>query len=277
MEDDLVSFRWHTAAMGAVILAIAGCGSSSATPTQPPISDPIQIVTSSVNRGSAASTVHVEGTLCGSVSISTLGALGFTGLSGFSGTIKLDGASFNGDVDIAKRAFHVLASDPALFGLTADLIQVDGYTYSRTSISGEKYTKSKATVSQPITDTTASATFGLADALDLLKHTLDAPGTTATLVGRDDVAGRDAYHVHVSVPVGALNAQIAAADLPGLGIALDSASFDHWAYVDSVQPAKLAMIATSAALGSIDLTLTLTKYNEALTIVAPPVSEATAS
>jgi hypothetical protein len=262
------------ATFGVVIVSVAGCGSSSATPTQPPISDPIQIVTSSANRGSAANTVHVEGTLSGSVSISALGALGITGLSGFSGMVKLDGTSFSGDVDITGHAYHLSALDPALFGLAADVVQVEGYTYTRTSISGDKYTKSRATVDLPI----ASATFNIAGAFDQLKETLNAPGTTASLVGRDPVDGRDAYHVKVSVPVGTLNEQIAAAGgLAALGITLDSASLDYWAYVDSVQPAKLALKASSSALGSVYLTVTLTKYNEPLTIAAPPGSEVTAS
>jgi len=167
-----------------------------------------------------------------------------------SGSIKLDGASVTGDLDIAKRAYHVSASLPTLFGLTADLIQVDGYRYTKISTSGDKYTKSE--VSTPLLPSAApSATLDVADTVNQLKSSLNAAGAQATLVGRDKVDGRDAYHVTVNVPVDKLNQQIGATGgSAASGISVDTASFDYWVYVDSLQPAKLDALVIASEFGS---------------------------
>jgi len=101
----------------AIVVAIAasGCGSSSGTPTAAPVSDPNEIITRSAAGLAGVQTVHFDIAIAGSVN---MGAL--SGLTGSArapvGSIKLDGASVTGDLDIAKRAYHVSASLPTLFG-----------------------------------------------------------------------------------------------------------------------------------------------------------------
>ena len=94
------------------------------------------------------------------------------------------------------------------------------------------------------------------------------------VLGRaDQVGGRDAYHVTVSVPTSYINQQLTALGSTTGGATLDSASLDYWVYTDSLYPAKAEIKAASATIGSIDVTVTLTKYNEPVTITAPPASE----
>ena len=271
----MIQLRRPALTLCAIVVAIAasGCGSSSGTPTAAPVSDPNEIITRSAAGLAGVQTVHFDIAIAGSVNMGALSGLTGSGSSALSGSIKLDGASVTGDLDIAKRAYHVSASLPTRFGLTADLIQVDGYRYTKISTSGDKYTKSE--VSTPLLPSAApSATLDVADTVNQLKSSLNAAGAQATLVGRDKVDGRDAYHVTVNVPVDKLNQQIGATGgSAASGISVDTASFDYWVYVDSLQPAKLDVKGSSASLGSIDLTVTLTKYDQPVTITVPPDSE----
>ena len=256
-------------------LAMVGCGSSSATPTAPPLTDPNEIITRSATGLTAVQTLHFDVAVSGSVNTAVLGSAG-SGL-GLSGAIKLDGTTASGDVDIQKQALHVSASMPTLFGLTADIIQVDGYQYVKISMFGTKYTKSPATT-LPISTAAPSASLDISGTVASLKSSLTAAGVTATLVGRGQVDGRDAYHVSVSVPKDLINQQIGA--LVGSttsGISIDSLSLNYWVYVDSLNPAKMELKASSATLGNLTVTVTLAKYNQPVTIKAPADSEIEAS
>ena len=273
-EDSPVHIPRRSAlALSGVFLAIAvvGCGSSSGTPTAAPVSDPNEIITRSATGMTAVQTVHFEVALGGSVNPSGLGSAG-TAL-GLSGSLKLDGTTASGDLDIQKRAFHASASMPTLLGLSADIIQVDGYQYTKISLAGTKYTKSPAST-LPIASAAPGASLDISGAVTSLKSSLDASGAKATLVGRESVDGRDAYHVSVTVPKDLLNQEVGTlAGSAGAGVSIDTASLDYWVYVDSLNPAKIEIKASSATVGNLTLTLTLTKYNQSVIIKAPPDGE----
>jgi LppX_LprAFG lipoprotein len=273
----LITTRRPALVFSGVLLALAvvGCGSSSATPTAPPLTDPNEIITRSATGLTAVQTVHFDVTVSGSVNMSALGGSGSA--LGLSGSLKLDGTTMSGDVDIQKQALHVSASMPTLFGLTADIIQVDGYQYVKISMFGTKYTKSPATT-LPIPTAAPSASLDISSTVASLKSSLTAAGVTATLVGREQVDGRNAYHVSVSLPKDLINQQIGA--LSGAaagGISIDTVTLDYWVFVDSLNPAKMEVKASSATLGNLTVTLTLTKYNQPVTIKAPADSEIQAS
>lgn len=273
----LFSPRRTALAVSGVLLAIAvvGCGSSSGTPTAAPVTDPNQILSRSATGMTAVQTVHFEAVVGGSVNPSALGSWSRTaGLSGLSGSFRLDGATVSGDVDVQKRAFHAVASMPTLFGLSADIIQVDGYQYSKTSLAGtNKYTKSPP-LTLPIASAAPGATLDISSTVTSLMSSLAAAGASATLVGRDQVDGRDAYHVSISMPKDLINQQMGALGGDAAsGISIDTASLDYWVYVDSLNPAKIELEAASATVGHLTITLTLTKYNQPVTIKTPADSE----
>jgi hypothetical protein len=256
-------------AAAALVFSFAAC-SSSGTPAAPPISDPNEIITRSANGLVGVQTLHLEVNVTGSVNGSGLGSAG--GMLG-SGAIKLDGTTVTGDVDIQKRAVHITASVPALFGITADIIEVDGYQYMKTSIGGPKYSKSK-TADTPLLGTAApGATLDISKTVNSVKSQLEAAGSTAKLVGTEKVDGRDAYHVSVSVPVSYINGQLGALGSTTEGISLDSASIEYWVYTDSLNPARAEVKAASAKAGSIAVTVNLTKYNQPVTITAPAAAD----
>ena len=253
-------------------MAVAGCGGSSATPTPAP--DPMEIVTRSITGLATASSVHVEGVLGGSVNASALSALMGGGYGGLSGQIKVDGASLKGDADITNQAAHLSATFPSLFGISADVILVEGNLYSKVNSPGAKYQKTKVSASLFAASAAPDATFGFTSTLDQLKDRLATPGVTAKLEGQESVDGRDAYHLTVTIPADVLNQAVNAvggAAASGADLTLDP--IDYWVYVDTVQPAKIHVKASSATLGNVSVTLTLTKYGAAVTIQAPPADQ----
>jgi hypothetical protein len=251
-------------------IAVAGCGSSSAAPTPTPIPDPMEIVTRSITGLATATTLHVDGVLSGSVNAGALGALMGGSYGGLSGQIKVDGASMTGDADMTKQALHLSATFPSLVGISADMFVVDGYLYSKVNAPGAKYQKTKVSGSLLTASAAPDATFGFTDTLNQLKARLATPGVTAKLEGHESVDGRDAYHLTLTVPADVLNQEInAAGGAAASGADLTMDPIDYWVYVDTVVPAKLHAKASSATLGNVSVTLTLTKYGQAVTIQAP--------
>lgn len=262
----------------AVVLAIAAtsCRGDSATPSPTPsptpLSNPNDIVALSLGGLEAATSFHVDGSLSGSIKASALSA--FTGGIGLLGTLKIDGASMTGDVDMTKAALHASATFPSLFGISADVVYVDGYAYTKLSALGGKYTKSKVPASLLMASAAPEETLNFADALDQLRTFLGPDGATATLVGRETVGGRATYHVIVTVPADLLNQAVTAAGgAAASGFAFDLAPVDYWVYVDTLQPAKILLTVSSPKVGNIVVALTLTRYGQPVTIEAPLPSQ----
>jgi len=257
-----------------VLVAVAACGGSSATPTPSTITDPRQILAQSLSNVAKAHTLHFSGTIAGSLEMGELSKLGGSSLP-LTGTLKLDGGTITGDVDSARQAAHLTVAFPAVFGLTADLIQVDGYSYTRINLTSDKYSKSRTDLSAIASAVPgAGASSGVTDMVVQLGQLLDGSGTTATLAGHSKVAGRDAYELTLAIPADRLSSDLASL-APGLpsGLSLESATVTYWVYADTMQPAQLRLRASSTSLGNLDVSVTLTRYDQAVKIEAPPASQ----
>ena len=273
--------RWLAAAVCSVVLAVtaAGCGGGSATPTQPPLTDPNEIVSRSISQLATETSVHIDGTLNGTVDADyVFGLMGY-GSGALSGSIKLNNASLTGDVDMTRQAAHLSATFPTLFGLSAEVIVVDGYAYERFGSSTGKYSKTKVSTSALMPSAAPDATLDIAGSLDRLKSLLGSSGVSASLSGRDRIAGGESYHLTLTVPVDLINqafgaaAGAVAAGAAASGVSLDLAPVDYWVYVDTLQPAGLYLEVSSAKLGNLDLNVTLSRYGQPVTIQAPPASQ----
>jgi hypothetical protein len=259
----------------ALLLAFAaGCGGRVGTLAQPTPLGPDEILARSLARLETSASFHFAATVSGSVKAGSLGSL-LGGIPiGLLGNLKLDGASMTGDVDVANRALRSSASFPALFGLTAEIVLVDGYAYTQVNLLGDRFTKSKAPASLPVASPGANASLGFRDTVSQIRSVLESSGTTATLTERGTVDGLDAYHLVVTVPAEGVNRLVQeAGGAAAAGLAFQIAPFDYWVYHDALQPARLELKASSATIGTIDLDLTLTGYDQPVKIVAPPASK----
>jgi hypothetical protein len=256
-----------------VAIVVAGCGGSSGTPTAAPLSDPSEILARSAASLEHVKTVHVKIDVKGKVDASTLG------ITGLSSNITLDGIKIEGDVDIEGQAYHlVLSAPPALFGVSAEIVSVDGYTYTKSSLQpGGKYTKASAG-DAPVSIPSPDASMSLEDQIAAIKKSLTDAGATATLEGTEQVDGQNAYHISISIPLDKINETISGAGgSAASGITVDSAEFDMWVYTASLRPAKLQVKGSAGTVGNVDLLVTMSKYDQAVTITAPPADQIEAS
>ena len=262
------------AACGGVPITVNGLG-QAAIPTPTPISDPKVIIARSFAAVARAQTVHLDASLNGSINAGALSRFAGGFPLGLIGKLKLDDSTVSGDLDIENLKAHASAKVPALLGLTVDVIVADGYTYTKSSLSGGKYRKSRTSPTlQPAGSLAPSASRDVAGALDALEAGMERAGVTSTFVGHDMVDGRDAFHVAIWIPPDEINRLISSAGGNATaGLTIDSVSLDCWADVDTFLPSRIESKVTSSTLGVVSVTATLTRYNEPVTIDAPPDSQ----
>lgn len=239
---------------------------------------------------------HIELTVAGTIKAAALAA---ESGSAAASDVKLDGTSIKGDVDLANGAGHLAISVPAIAAMdlpqavTADLIVTNNVLYaSAGALTQNKYIElplsSLGDLSQalpvpslPVPTAGASSPVGdVTNELANLQQQLQQAGATATVVGTEQIGGQDATHIQVTVPVDYINQQIAAQEAqatetppPALaGAKLDSSTLDVWVYTSNNQLAQIHFTAASSAVGNVDVMLTLTNYDQPVTVTAPPAS-----
>ena len=287
---------------GFVLVAAAACSSGSATNAPgagssgaaggsgaPAVNqnDPNSIITSVINGGSDIKSFHLKISLSGTIKAAALkDAMASSGMQ-ITSDVKLDGTAIEGDVDVANSAVHLSANVPAMamlgnIPITGDVIVVSNTMYYKVSLLGPKYTKtdlgslaSDLPVSIPsiLPSPGASAMTAVTDQIDQLRTQMKAAGVVATLVGVEKIGGQDANHINVSVPIAKLNAEIAAQASGGPAVTIDSASVDFWVYKSSNRLAQMEVKGASSAFGSLDLMITVTNYDQPVTISAPAASD----
>jgi LppX_LprAFG lipoprotein len=289
---------------GLVVVFASACGSSAATPgaggTTGPAgvsaapagataavanaTDPSSIITNVLSSTQGTKSFHIKLEVSGTIKAAALNSAAGSAGSGPTSDVKLDGTAIEGDVDVANQAAHLsLTVAPiAMLGnvpITGDLILKDSALYYKVSLLGPKYTKTdlgSLTSLSPVAVPTpgASALAGVADQIAQLRQQLDAAGVKATLVGVEQIGGKDAYHISLSVPLDKLNAEIASAAASAApGMKIDSASVDIWTYKDTNMLAKIQIAGASSSLGNLGITITVTNYGAPVTVTAPAASE----
>ena len=246
--------------LAAASIIVSACGGASA----PALSDPTEIVTAALRTTESAKSVHVELTLDGSISAD------LTGGGGSGAAIALTGTTASADVDIAAGNAHATFTIPAFLGLTGDLIQIGDTSYIKTSLTGAQYQTQKTADALPIDPTDT-------------KSLVDNVGDFLAKDGVDPVKGDDVacgkvqcYTVKIQLTPEELNAL--GADGPAassLPIDVGAASLDLTIRVEK-DTNHLAGIAATIALGeqgSITLDLTMSLWDQPVTISPPPADQ----
>lgn len=297
---------------GFVLVFAAACGSSTITPVPPPggatnapgvIStgaavatvnpqDPSSIITGVINGTTDVKSFHVKLTVNGTIKGAALASAAGSAAGGLGGAlqgdIKLDGTAIEGDVDVANQAAKLTFNVPPLAALgniplTGDLILVSNTLYYKVSLLGPKYTKmdlgsigdslGALGSSLPVAVPSAGASAAIADQIAQMRKALSDAGVTVTLVGVDQIGGKPASHINVGIPLDKLNAAIAADASSGPAMKIDSASVDMWVYTDGSRFAQVEMKGASSTIGNLDITLTISNYDQPVTVAAPPADQ----
>ena len=291
---------------GFILVFAAACGSSTVTPFNGGSSnapaggsaaasvnanDPGSIITGVINGTTNVKSFHIKLTVSGTIKAAALADAGSAagGLGSLlQGDIKLDGTAIEGDVDVVNQAGHISLNVPALAALgnqplTGDLIVVANTLYYKVSLLGPTYAKQDLgsigdslgalSSSLPVAVPSAGASAAIADQISQMRQTLKDAGVTVTIVGVDQIGGKAATHINVSVPLDKLNSEIAAQASAGTSMKIDSAAVDLWVYTDSNRLAQVEIKGASSTLGNLDITLTISAYDQPVTVAAPPADQ----
>jgi hypothetical protein len=237
-------------------LLFAACG-GAASPT--PALDAREIITRGMDATAGLTSFHISASATGTVNVEQLG----------SGGLNLKGTTLEGDIDIAGKKVALHFAVPPLLNVEGDAVVVDGAAYLKTTLTGPKWMK------ESTSDVGASAS-DVPDpksAIDELAAFLDKDGVEAKKL--DDAACGDqtCYQVELTIPAALLND--AAADAGPL----PSASLDEPVVVnlkfdrEKLYLTSASTTVESAEAGSLTLDISLSKFNEATSISAPPADQ----
>lgn len=239
-------------------IAIAACQGAAAVPA---LTDPTEILAKSVEALAKAKSVHFDVAVTGTFNADVMG-------TGTESEFKLDGTTANGDLDVAGKKFRAAFSVPALLGLSGELIQIGQTSYVKSSLTGTKYQKSTST-DVPVDEVTDPAK-GVAE----LRKVLEMPGISPTKVA-DAKCGdnKDCYQVEIDLTGEELAAL--ASDAPDVPTDLSEGSLKVTFGVekDTLRMSKIVVAVSAGAQGSVDLTVNMTKWDEAVTISEPPADQ----
>ena len=229
-------------------VAVGACGNNA----KPSISDPKEIVTKAFEAVQKAKTVHIDATVDGTLDPGLLGL-------GQAGDIALAGTKLGIDADLAKKNLKMTASVPALLGMTADIIVIGPDTYTKISLSGDKYVKSSTDASSP-TDPAA--------AIAQLKTLLDRPEVAPARKDDASCGSGSCYVVQIDLTADELKTLVPDTDLGDAAISL-TIRVDK----DTLRPSSIDIAAKGSTLGDLTVKISLSSWDKAVTVTAPPADE----
>lgn len=229
------------------VLVVAACGNSA-----PALTDPSEILTKAVAAMQNAKTVHLEATVDGTLNADLFG-------TGQASEMSLAGTSLSGDLDIVNENAHVSAAVPAFLGLTADIIIVGSDTYTKISLTGAKYEKGTTTPGDPKDPAVA-----LKEIADFLAKPEIKPSK------KDDAACGSAkcYQIEITLSADDLKTLMPDRDLQGASIVATIVIEK-----DTLYPASATLTVSGDKVGDITLKLTMSNWDKAVTITAPPADQ----
>jgi len=254
--------------LAAVALAVGACQQGA-----PTLTDPNAILAAAASTTASATSVHIDASADGTVQLDPFG-------TGAGAAINLRGTTASADVDLAANELKGSFSSPNLMGIAGELIVADGSAYVKSTLTGPSYRKTtipEPSASSPVP--TAAALSGLAD---LLERADLKP------VKGDDVpcAGGTCYTVTINLTAAQLAAlgggpasggaipsvpTIPGVQLPDLSDA--SAELKILVEQSSTRLSGLDAIFHLGDIGDPRVVVTFTKWNEPVTIGAPPADQ----
>ena len=267
----------------AVTLAISACQGQPANL----LTDPKAILAAAAASTSSASSVHLDLSADGAVEFDPLG-------TGAGAAVNLRGTTLNADVDLAGNRLHATFASPNLMNISGEVIAIDQTAYLKSSLTGATYLTlpvGPGTVASPGPSSGSPSPAGssagpLSGLSDLLARTDLQP------VKGDDVpcAGGTCYTVTIHLTkedlaaLGGGAAPTGGAGLPGplAGIPLPNIA-------DATADLAIHVEQTTTRLSGIDATIhlgdtgdphviaTFTKWNEPVTVTAPPADQVQAA
>lgn len=237
----------------AAAIVVGACGGNAA----PALTDPAEILTKAVEAMQKAKSFHLAATVDGTFSADLTG-------SGQPSELSLTGTTLSADIDIANKKARLDMAVPALLGMTAEVIVVGEDTYTKTSFTGDKYQKSSSGDAGIPVDATDPE-----KALKDLQEWLKKPEIAPTKAADASCGSKTCYKVEIDLTADEIKALMPEAGEMGDGNVVLTILVEK----DTLRPTSLALTFSATELGELTVTLTLSKWDEAVTIEAPPADQ----
>jgi len=263
--------RTQAATLALATTAAIAVGACQSAPAAPELRDPREILAAAVTTTTTAKTVRIDATADGTLTLDVLGA-------GAASTIELNGTTASADLDLAGGNARATFASPGLLGLTGELIAVNGTTYLKSSLTGTRYQVidgAGAGIPAPSGDVRATVLDGLTSflanpTLDPVKHDDEPCGSTTCY--RVDIALTPADLAvlgigDVQAPAG-LPIPVGLPDLSSANVNMRILVAKDTTRLNGL---KVAVDFGNARVAIVDLTFS--KWDEAVSITAPPLDE----
>jgi hypothetical protein len=252
-----MSRRFPAVAAFVVAFVLAACNS---TPAAPALTDPNEILTKSLTAMGDVKSFHLEMAVSGTINADLMG-------TGSPASITLDATSADADVDVANRRAQANFVLTAPFTITGELIQIGDTSYTKVSAMGDKYTKSENAPDDLPVDADP------AEALAKLGEFLDRPEIAPIKADDAKCGDKDCYVVEIDLTAAEIAAM--AGSLPEQLDALGDGEFKLEISVqkDTLRLGRLLVGLAGGDMGSLQLTVDFSRYDEAVTIEAPPADQ----
>jgi hypothetical protein len=250
-----------TCLLGVLIIAPGTVAAACSGPSTPALGDPTQILVAGVSGLQAANTFHFDGTASGKLVLSLGGVPG----SGSGAPITLDGSTISGDVDLAGRRASLSLAVPALFGLTADVVAVDGAVYAKVPLVG-----SAGWTGQAGSSSIFAALADPAGLLDQVPALLARPGVEPRKLANQRCGDADCYAVSFTIPAPVTGPGASPdAALPG-GLVMGDIAVTALVRTDAPRLAKMSFDVPLGGGGTVNVSLDLSQFGAPVTITPPP-------
>jgi hypothetical protein len=246
------------AVLAMLALLLAACG-----PSQPELTDPVEILQAGAASLGEMETLHVRGLVEGEIPLAIGGA-------GGGAPLPLDGTTLDADIDVAggELALELLA--PTLLNLRLNLVVADGAAYLRVPVlTGQKWIRQ---------DAEGGIGGDPGAALEGLAAFLARPELKPERLPDTRCAGTDCYSVRFTVPAAEIGAALGdlGGAIPGLAPdAIGDATVTAGVRKDNRQLATLDLLIPAGGTEPLTIALEIGKVNEPVTIETPPPDEVT--
>lgn len=253
-------------------LVVAACGG---TPAASPLTDPNAILKAALTTTATATSFHLDLAADGSLS------LDLTGTGAAAAPIQLNDTTLTADVDIAGGDVKATFAIPGLLGLAGEAIVLDGTAYYKTTLTGPLY--QTQALDDVETDVPSPGPSAIAEMVTELDEFLAQPGVDPVKGADVDCGGTTCYTVEIELTPEELAALGGGEEAPipsGLPLPvpipdLGDASLDLTIRVerDTTRLAGTTAVIGMGEVGEITAELTFSKWNEGVSISAPPADQ----